>query len=125
MPSDSTPTTAQLRATSAAAPQVPAAALDLLSRLTAARVDFIVLGEPRTPLTVVPAPYARNLERLAKVRSSLGASSPNLAVHFELSERYQELLYDSLPRELDGGLKVEFAPEPELRVVRLADRARR
>ena len=89
----------------------PQPAAELLGRLVAARVDFVLLGERTSPMTIVPAPYARNLERLAKVRAELGAQATGIAVISEASSRYEELLYEAVARELYGVLRVQVVPE--------------
>ena len=104
---------------------------NLLSRLVSARVDFVMLGERTSPLTIVPAPYARNIERLSRIRAELGPEAAQLVVITELSSDYQELLYEALPRELYGILRIQVVPDevvaarrstgsPEIRVARSA-----
>ena len=104
--------------------------LHLLSLLDRHGVQHVVLGAAPAAVCVVPAPYARNLDRAAAAVRELGAELPvdplrspephvfrlttgrgelQLANAAPDGRRYGELLLDTVPREVRPGLTVEVS----------------
>jgi hypothetical protein len=98
------------------------------------KVDHVVAGEAAAatygarppepgPLTVVPAPYGRNQDRLAAALRDLEAEGLEIVVSHQPAgtEGFRDLLDDARPVKIAGDLEVLVASSEDLARMRQAE----
>jgi hypothetical protein len=98
------------------------------------RVEHIIAGDvaaaayggtvqPGTPVTIVPAQYGRNLERLAAARAEIDGAALQVISRPAGTEGFRDLLDDARIVTLGGGLDVLVASSEDLERMREASSA--
>jgi hypothetical protein len=101
---------------------VPEETVALLRRLQRARVEFVLVGAVARavrgdrvstgPLTIVPAPYGRNADRLDQLR--IGAAELEVIKRPADAPAYQELMYEATRFDLTEDVAVEVAAPEDI-----------